>query len=430
MEEPAIVLDHGGHRTKAGFSSSSLPSCSLEAVVDSEGHVGEDVLPGRSLARAVNRGKVEDWSALATSWNHIFEKRLKTDPEGQSMVLADSICAPRDQRGKLAEMVFENYNAGELFILLEDLMTLYSTGRTTGLVVDSGGTTTTAVPVFEGQPDRSAARAVALGGRDVTEQLAASLPDNVAERIAGDSVSSPQEAQMRCVKVCHGLKEKFGQVAADAHTLQRLCTGDADPVSFKLPDGTAMEVTDERYSSPEFLFTPGFQGHRGLDKPVVSFLDADDDDDDAGGGAAANAGGGPGDQAGEGKDGGGGFDDDAFGGGGGGGGGGGWRAHDSVCRMFYETARRIGDDITKDVLGNVVMSGGNTLMPGFAARFKKGAIQEGVPRVTLVATEGDPQTAVWRGGAALAELSTFRAFWVSSKAYEEMGPDAIERRFF
>ena len=42
----------------------------------------------------------------------------------------------------------------------------------------------------------------------------------------------------------------------------------------------------------------------------------------------------------------------------------------------------------------------------------------------------DPQLAVWQGGAALAELSTFRGMWISKEEYEERGSGAMDSRFF
>ena len=48
----------------------------------------------------------------------------------------------------------------------------------------------------------------------------------------------------------------------------------------------------------------------------------------------------------------------------------------------------------------------------------------------LVPQDWDPQLAVWQGGAALAELSTFRGMWISKGEYEERGSGAMDSRFF
>ena len=48
----------------------------------------------------------------------------------------------------------------------------------------------------------------------------------------------------------------------------------------------------------------------------------------------------------------------------------------------------------------------------------------------LVPQDWDPQLAVWQGGAALAELSTFRGMWISKGEYQERGSGAMDSRFF
>lgn len=50
----------------------------------------------------------------------------------------------------MTEIMFETFNVPSLYIAMQAVLSLYSSGKTTGIVLDSGDGVTNTVPVYEG----------------------------------------------------------------------------------------------------------------------------------------------------------------------------------------------------------------------------------------------------------------------------------------
>lgn len=82
---------------------------------------------------------------------HIQESvQFQIFPEEHPVLLTEAPLNPLKNREKSAEIFFETFNIPALHIQMQAVLSLYSTGRTTGVVLDSGDGVTHVVPIFEG----------------------------------------------------------------------------------------------------------------------------------------------------------------------------------------------------------------------------------------------------------------------------------------
>lgn len=116
----------------------------------------------------------------------------------------------------------------------------YSSGRTTGIVLDSGDGVTHAVPVFEGFSMPHAVRRVDVAGRDVTDHLQLLL------RKAGHHLHTTAERE-----VIRTIKEKCCYVALNPVKEEKDSLGRSE--EFRLPDGNTVQVRSQIVARPRSL---------------------------------------------------------------------------------------------------------------------------------------------------------------------------------
>jgi actin len=83
-------------------------------------------------------------------WAYCFNNELRVDPSEHKVMLTEAPGNPKANREKMTSLMFETFQVNGLYVAIQAVMSLYSNGRTTGLVCDSGDGVTHTVPVFEG----------------------------------------------------------------------------------------------------------------------------------------------------------------------------------------------------------------------------------------------------------------------------------------
>jgi actin-related protein 2 len=136
---------------------------------------GEQTEDKRSLLELtfpLARGVIQDWPAMDRLWQYTFGDKLGlADLRGYSVLLTEAPLNPVDNRRRMLQAMFERFGCDRVHVATQAVLTLYSQGLTTGLVVDSGDGVTHVVPVWDGFVLDHLTRRLDLAGRKVTEQL-------------------------------------------------------------------------------------------------------------------------------------------------------------------------------------------------------------------------------------------------------------------
>ena len=101
----------------------------------------------------------------------------------------------------------------------------------------------------------------------------------------------------------------------------------------------------------------------------------------------------------------------------------------SIQALSWSSIFKSDIDVRRELLKNVIMSGGSTMYEGIADRLKAELTTLAPPgsEIRIVAAP-DRKYAVWKGASTLASLSTFAASWISKEEYDEHGAAIVHRK--
>jgi actin beta/gamma 1 len=137
-------------------------------------YVGREALQRRgvlTMDAPVKHGFVENWEEMESVWHHTLYNELRVAPDEHPILLTEAPLNPKQNREKMTKIMFETFNVPCFYTIQQSVCALYSNGKTTGVVLDSGEGITHTVPIFEGFSIPSAIQRVDLSGADITTYL-------------------------------------------------------------------------------------------------------------------------------------------------------------------------------------------------------------------------------------------------------------------
>ena len=279
-----VVIDAGSGLIKAGFGGEDGPRSIFNSIVGTpkqmelmvgmelqNRYVGDNAIARYEIMNfsyPIQRGEVTDWDKYENLMHYLLYSEMRVVPEEISILITEGPRTSRKNREKLTEILFETFNVKRLHIANSSMVGLYSYGKTSGLIVDSGYNVTSTVPVYEGYPLAHASLKINIGGEDLSKNLLSMIQNNLDETYV----------DMKGRFLADDIKEKLGFVL--------LNQDDADDVkdsTYELPDGKKIELGSELYKANEILFNPDedIQKEKGvmpLKNMVVDSINKCDDE--------------------------------------------------------------------------------------------------------------------------------------------------------
>jgi len=254
---PNLTIDNGAANIKIGVTNSQLPSLTFQnkfikmplsnlfdSSVDYLYGDEADFLDGSYQVRyPVESGKIKEWEPMLKIWSDIFARlaisTLKDnylEHSEQNLFFVTSPSYTMDCYKRILDFVFGTYMVSKVGFGIDSINALYSTGNTTGLILDSGDSSTRIMSVIEGHVDEKSIWYSNYAGRQLSRLVSTNIYNNYNEPIVLQKLIDH-------IKGNHF----FHQLSYEEPISE-------EKVKVELPDGSHVWLGSERTNFPDRFF--------------------------------------------------------------------------------------------------------------------------------------------------------------------------------
>ncbi|CAH0389108.1 unnamed protein product [Bemisia tabaci] len=419
----ALVFDVGSQSLRVGYAQEDTPKAEIAAVVgvgtdanqvaepmdvdkkpdtqnintsteNTKYYVDTTVLhaarKGVEVQSYMKDGMIENWDLFEKVLDYTYSKCIQSDSEYHPVLMSESPWNTRTKREKLTELMFEKYNVPAFFLVKNAVLAAFANGRATALVVDSGATHTSAIPVHDGYVLSHSIVKSPLGGDYISMQCKQLLQGMDIEIIPSYLIGGKEQVKEKekpkwtrkrnlpevttswhdymVKKVLQDYQQSVLQISEVPYDEKQVSSLPA--YHYEFPNGYHQDFGSERFRIPEVLFDPSMalMGNTMLGAGHIVTTSV------------------------------------------------------GMCDV----------DIRPALYSSVVITGGNSFIQGFPERLNRD-LSVRIPasmRLKLISANGSSERrfGAWIGGSILASIGTFQQMWISSQEYEEAGKSQIDRK--
>lgn len=399
----AILVDLGSRSVRIGHAGSDSPLFDIHsvfgqypsnnepmAITDSKKksrYFGPTYLLSKNaqqmnIKRFIRKGLITDWTAFEEFMDFLYEDLMRIDSSEHPVMFSEHPLTPNKHKQKLCELMFEKFKVPAVQIIKHPSLSLFSQGKSNGVIVDLGHDSIMSAPVVDGFVVTKAVLDLSkANGRKMLDVYKKVLGINdeslIPQNLANSGVQmtdSYRKYITACtlMDLCGSTLQAYEQDTYDANVLEQM-----PRVTYELPDKTVLDIGEERYRIPEVMFDPA---RFSIPTTVVG-------DDEL----AAN-----------------------------------------LPLIISNSIGQCDADVRHPLYANIFVLGGCSQMPGLVDRLTNEltAKHPTVTRLKVItpANVNDRRYSTYIGASILASMSGFKYRWLTSHEYASSGNYAVDKK--